>query len=245
MEGEELAAITIKTLIKAYAVDDLPGGLIDCRSSTVIGCPAPSYKLGVKAGLTSILPFSLDGQAGSEALQALIFIRYMEQLKDNGVILSTVQRMVPPDTRLKENGFPLADAAASILISLTEKKFDKGFKVLSTAIGQRAKGWDAVLEFVLKEVVEKVGLTKEMIQWSIAHRFSVSFLETVASILPECSHVTRDIYLEVDFGCADSFISLNRVFGKKYSTLNGIGLVWFAGRFGSVGVALLERYERS
>ncbi|MBN1618752.1 hypothetical protein JW887_05440 [Candidatus Dojkabacteria bacterium] len=244
-EGEELAAATIKSLLESHAAAKLSKVLIDCRSSAAIGGPAPSYKLGAKAGLTSILPFSLSGQSGTEAVQALIFARHIQQIEMSGGIISTVQKIAQPDNRLKANGYPLADAAASVFISGTPNMTGLRFKLLSVTIKQRTQDWESVINSIVKEVISQAGLTNQSVQWVVSHRFSDSFLNAIQKVLPKYLHLIRDLYPEFDFGCVDSFISLNRIFQKKDTDPNGIGLLWFVGRFGAVGAILLELQERS
>lgn len=244
MEGEELAAMAIKPLLETYTIGELPSVLVDCRSSAPVGGPAPTYKLAAKTGLPSILPFSIGGQAGSEVVQALFFLQHMEQIKNKGAIISAVQRVVPPDTRVKEHGFPLADAAASIFLSNCEIKVGKSFKVLGIGIEQKIKNWQEALDSVLTESTERAGIKREEIKWAIAHRFSNAFLIIAQKALPDSTWLTRDWYPEFDFGCADSLISLNCFFGKKIaSSPNGIGIVLFAGRFGAIGAILLKSYN--
>lgn len=162
-----------------------------------------------------------------------------------GGIISTVQKMVQPDSRLKTNGYPLADAAASVFISGTQDMTGLWFKLLSVTIKQLTQDWETALKSMVDEVLSQAGLTIQKVQWVVSHRFSNLFLNSVQKILPKSSHLVRDIYPEFDFGCVDSFISLNRIFHKEYPNPNEIGLLSFAGRFGTVGAILLEPQERS
>lgn len=240
MDGEEVAASAIRALLTDYYADFAPNVLIDCRSSAAIGGPAPTYKLAAKADLTNILPFSLGGQAGTEVVHALAFLQHMGHEMRGGAIISALQRVVPPDSRIQEDGFSFADAAATVGVSISQKAFAKSFHILGVAIVQKSQNWHDTLQTVLKSVLRKSGLTEESIKWSIAHRSCDSFLLATKEILPNARWLVRDLYPDFDFGCVDPLISLDRLFAAISHPPAGNGVVWSVGRFGAVGAVLLN-----
>lgn len=240
MDSETLAASAMKPLLTDSHTALRLNVLVDCRSSAPIGGPAPTYKLAAKTNLTNVLPFSLAGQAGAEVAHALVFLQHMGHEMKGGAIISALQRVVPPDARMREDGYPLADAAAAVGVSTSPTAFAKNFHVLGVAIAQKSQNWHDTLQPVLKSVLGKSGLTKESIQWVIAHRVCDSFLMAARETLPHARWLVRDLYPDFDFGCVDPLISIDRLFVAISNPPTGNGVIWFAGRFGAVGAVLLN-----
>jgi len=240
-DAEDLAARAVKQVLSIEGNDRLKVNLlVVCRSSAAIGGSAPTYRLSAKAGLRNALPFSLAGQAGAEVAQALTFVRHMSWEANGVVVISAVQRVVPPDARVRTNGFPFADAAAAIVVARSRGALAKAFRVLSVVSGQSVASRGDSAETVLSRAVEVAGVARPSIKWAIAHRCSAEFESAVRRTLPDALWLSRDLYPSNDFGCADSLIALQRVFTSASEPPCGLGALWFAGRFGAVAVVLLD-----
>ena len=241
-DAEDLAACAIRRLLGRSEGNEHSAVemLVDCRSSAAIGGSAPTYRLAAKASLRKALPFSLAGQAGAEVAQALTLIQHMPWEKGGAVVISAVQRVVPPDTRASSNGFPLADAAAAIMVARSPMAFAKSFRMLSVASGQSKENQGDKPETVLDRVIEAAGIALQSIKWAVAHRSSREFENAVQNVLPDATWLTRDLHPDVDFGCADLLISLQRIFTSEVTPPAGIGALWFRGRFGAIAVVLLD-----
>ena len=242
MDTEDLAACAIKQVLETEVGNELltVEMLVDCRSSAAIGGSAPTYRLAAKAGLRTTLPFSLAGQAGAEVAQALTFIQHMSWEESKVVVISAAQRVVPPDTRVWPSRFPLADAAAAIIVARSPIALGKSFRVLSVASGQLEDSQGDKPETVLNRAAETARIAPQNIRWAVAHRCSREFEGVVQRALPNAVWLTRDLHPTVDFGCADSLISLQRVFTIEPTPPAGIGALWFIGRFGATAVILLD-----
>lgn len=238
LEREELAAAAIMPLLRERYRDCSPDVLIDCCSSAAIGGPAPTYKLAVRSGITRVLPFALDGQSGAEVAHALLFLRHMLHEMRTGAIISAVQRVVSPDSRLREDGFPLADAAAAV--DCSPAALPEGFRVLGVTVGRSTGEWRRTLGTMLKEALRRIEVSEEEIEWSVAHRCCEPFLLAAQKTLSGARWMVRDLYPGFDFGSADTLVSLRRLHTTAALALTGIGVLWFVGRFGSIGCVSVE-----
>lgn len=241
LDREELAASALRALLRGRCRNGFPDILIDCCSSPEVGGPAPTYKLAARSGLAKVLPVAIDGQAGAEAAHALLFLRHMSREMPKGAVLSAVQRFAPPDPRAHRDGFPLADGAAAVDCSVNP--LPNSFRVLGVAVGQLVGEWRSLLDSLLKRAEEEAHVSEAAIEWSVAHRCCTSFLLAAEQALPHARPMVRDLHPECDFGCADTLISLARLCTTSSVALTGIGVLWFVGRFGSVG-SVLVHYQR-
>lgn len=241
MDAEDFASRAIKRVIDSLVSSEplTIELLIDCRSSAAIGGSAPTYRLAAKAGLRKALPFSITGQAGTEVAQALLFLQHMPLGKRGAAIISAVQQVVPPDTRVHPEELPLADGAAAAVIAQSPKMLGKSFQILSVAIGQSANRQDATLRNVLGHAVKIAGIAKQDIQWIITHRCTGELEDSVQKTLPQSTLLARNEHTDYDFGCADLLISLHKTAMEPTFT-GGIGALWFKGRFGTIAVVLLD-----
>lgn len=240
ISGEELAIAAIKPLLTEDRTDWTPSMLIDCRSSTAISVPAPTYEVAAKTHLNSSLPLLLQGSAGGEVPHALHFLQKMGHRMREGCIVSAVQRVAVPDGRLRASALPLADAAAAITVFDDPTVLGKSFRILSIALAQRSTEWRDALEAVLVEALRPAGLEREAIRWCIAHRLSNSFLLAARDALPSATWLVRERYREFDFGCADPLVSLSELSATVPCPLGETGVVLFGGRFGAIGAVVLK-----
>lgn len=239
LSREEFAARAVGALLSRQDRSGPPGVLVDCCSSATVGSPAPTYKLAVNCGLAKVLPFAVDGQAGAEVGHAMLFLRHiLRAVNENAVVVAT-QRVTPPDSRLCQNAFPLADGVAAVECSLTP--LPGGFEVVGLAVGQFTNNWQSILRSLLEMAALEAGVPTTSIQWSIAHRYSRPFVLAVEDVLPGGRSLARDLQLECNFGCADTLISLHRQCLIAGPELRGIGVLWFVGRFGSIAAVLVCR----
>ena len=242
MNTEELAACSIRQLLSNAPVVKKPelGMLIDCRSSAAIGGSAPTYRLAAITGLQRILPISLSAQAGTEVAQALFFLELMLNNTDGMAVVSAVQRVVPPDRRNRDCSFPLADASAALLVS-TSPVFSSGcFQLLAVALEQTPLGTKDNHIWLFEQVLQKAGLDYKDVKWSIAHRYSDEFCAGVIGIRQHVKWLNREEHLEVNFGCADSLISLRSISEKQLDARDDVGILWFRGEFGAGAAVLLK-----
>lgn len=239
IDRETMATAAIAPILGYYQSDQKPDILVDCHSSAAIGGPAPCYKLASLCGLTRIMPFSLSGQYGTEVVYAFLFLRTMLIDTTKTCLISTTQRIVKPDKRLREGWFPLGDAAGAIAVASSPIIPNPAFRILGVSISQDSQEWLDLITTTFDDVLIQSGLGRNDVQWAIAHRCTEPFLDAAKSILPSVAWLVRDVFPSVDFGSVDPLVSLFTI--SQMASFPGVGVVWFAGRFGSVGAILLER----
>lgn len=241
MSNEEFASSAISMLLNNECNGWVPDMLIDCRSSAAIGGPAPTYRLEKTIGLTTTLPILLEGQGGTEVVQALLFIKHMEEALRKGVILSALQRVVIPDHRRVINGYSLGDACASVGFAGSPLAFGKSFHILNALLKKRSNNWSETINDLSEEILSQQSISRKSIDWIIVHRYSKDFLEDLHKIYQErVQWLERDEYQEINFGCCDPFITLYNVFSVKSNPPKGLGLIWFVGRFDTLGAVLVN-----
>jgi hypothetical protein len=163
----------------------------------------------------------------------------MEQKMKTGAIISIVQQVTSQDIRLSHNDLPFADAAVAIGIATSPIAFGKSFHVLGTAVAQVSRGGQNRLETVLDEALEQSGINKE-IGWAIGQRCSRTFLLAARDVLPGARWLVRDLYPDLNFGGADTLISLHSLFVMASRPPAGKGVIWLAGESGFVGVLVID-----
>lgn len=236
-DREELAASAIEPLLEERDKSSMPEILVDCCSSAMIGGPAPTYKLASRCGLTKTLPFALDGLVGSEVAYAILFLQLVMVNKDGESIVSSVQRVVSPDSRIREHRFPLGDAAAAVICSCD--RMETGFRVDGVACGRVQSSWRQAVVGILQDLLRKADVAKGLIKWSVGHRYSESFSSAAQEALYPIEWLVRDKYPEVNFGCCDVFVSLGQLNSSSKAAPAGTGILWFVGDFGSVAAVLV------
>lgn len=112
--------------------------------------------------------------------------------------------------------------------------------MLGVVVGQLTGDWRGIVDTLLSDALRKTEVDEKAIHWSIAHRCCEPFLWAAQNALPHAKWMVRDLYPEFDFGCVDTLVSLNRLFNSPAHESTGIGVLWFVGRFGSVGSVLVE-----
>ncbi len=237
LETEDFAASAIKRMFNSSGIAPDEMGvemLIDCRSSAAIGGAAPTYKLAAKASLHKSLPFSLSGQAGAEVGQAINYLQNMQWDPTRLVVISAVQRVVPPDARFHPDNLPLGDAAAAICVAHFPMPFIKNFRILSVVSAQSENVTQAKFDKVFKDLIEKSEINPAAIRWSILHCSNKVNNNYVKGALPTTTWLSRRSFRSVDFGCADVLISLQKIFEHAPTSLEGIGILWFLGKFGAI-----------
>jgi len=235
LETEDFAARAIKKMLGDSNVECDETGiemLIDCRSSAAIGGAAPTYKLAAKAGLRKSLPFSLSGQAGTEVGQALNYLQNMKWNPAKLIVISAVQRVVPPDTRLHPDYLPLGDAAAAICVARFPMSSIKSFRILSIVSTQSENVTQNSFDTAFTHLIEKGEVNPASIRWSIIHSSHKD--SYIQGILPKATWLFRRSFRSVDFGCVDLLITLRKIFEHAPASLDGIGILWFLGRFGAI-----------
>lgn len=240
LNAEELAACAIRQALTFTTTDGSSPVevLVDCRSSAAIGGSAPTYVLCAKANLRSVLPFSLSGQAGVEGAQGLYFAARMMRSRAGSAVLSTVQRIVPPDSRHMPSVLPLADAAAAVVASASP--VSKGFRLYTVELGRQGPDDGENVRVLLKSALMRAQLERQAVAWTINHRFSAEFDQHVRASLPTANWLIRERQPEFNFGCADPLISLHSIFAASPTPPTGIGVLWFRGLHGALAAVILE-----
>jgi hypothetical protein len=245
LEAEDLAAIALRPLLTDRYSDWTPNVFLDCCSSATIGDSSHATELAKTMELTTALPYTFGGQGGTEVIQAFQFLQNIEQEMNREAILCASQKAIPSGNGFHDKEFPVAEAVAAIAISMSPLAFAKSFRVVSTASTHRIGDWQDGLGDILDEVLEHAGTAKEGIEWSIAHRFSDSFLQAAREALPHAKWLVRELYPEFNFGCADPLISLQNLFVAMPRPPIGTGVIWFVGKLNSVGVILINAHSVS
>jgi hypothetical protein len=235
---EDLMATAGRCVLRRCAQDWSPDVLIDCRSSPPVGGPAPTYVIAAELGTTRLLPFSLQGLGGAEVAQALQLVGFLRNRLGSGAVLCAGQKIVAPDTRFAADSFPLADGAVAIAISLDPYAIGARLRLLSVGIRQQTNRRHEVIQGVLDDALGHAGIARDQISWSACHHFSQSFLDEVAELLPNVPLFRRNSFHSLDFGCADTLITIADA--ADLDTCSGYGIAWFIGRFGALGAAILE-----
>ena len=239
-ENEKYVVQCIDLLRKSETENWFPSLFVDCRSSAPIGGPAPTYRIIKDSGIITTLPILLQGQAGSEVLQAIILVSQMKEHLKKGVLITALQRVVYPDSRSYHDKFQLGDAVAAIGVASSPLAFGKSFHVVGFSIAQCSTESHQDFEFTVKKLLRECGITNPNRLWAISPSLDKDIRQDLSQILPDVRWVNRDIHPDINFGCADSLISLHSTFVNSQNPPLGIGLLWFAGRFGSLGLLVLD-----
>ena len=78
MDSDEMAAHVVAQLLESGTETSEIQFLVDCRSSITGKVPAPTYKVAVLNHIKSVIPISIQGQGGTEAVQALVIMKDVE-----------------------------------------------------------------------------------------------------------------------------------------------------------------------
>lgn len=236
--AEELAAEAAQQTLELLTDNGNVGLFFDCRSAPALGGPAPAYRLLDRLGLRSAQPIALSGQAGAEVAQAFVFLRrVLRQHTVDLAIVSACQCVAWPDSREVDGDPPLGDGAACVVVGGERRRFSFALKLHGATVGQ-GKGRPGRVALTVERALEQAGLHREHITWSLlpgdnTTGFSCDVLPTGTVIF------SRKCWSNIDFGCADVLISLHELVTGGLPP--GLGCVFLAGRFGSIGVLLVER----
>lgn len=235
MYSEELAVKAIKQL----EIDDNVSLLIDCRSSVSASAPASTYKIAIESGLNNVLPFSIQRLRGTEVVQSIKFLQNMPDISNKIIIVGT-QRLLPGDQRVRKKHYSLADASMAFYVTQNQDEVNEGFQIVAADISRIKKNVKAVLDATLNKCLKFAHLTRDVIGWMVIHQDSQSFTKSIKDNFPDINLFFRDINPYYNFGCADPFITLNRIFRKKLDIKKKTGLVWVNGLNGTIGCMLLK-----
>ncbi len=240
-DSDELAAAVVQRVMEQGAAKEDIRFLADCRSSITGKVPAPTYRAAVLGGLKDIVPFSIQNQAGTEAVQAVIILR--EMMREKGFAMgcvSAVQKLNKGDCRKEDNYYPFGDGAAAVLL---HKNADQGFQIL-----------DVLIKKMPDVTEEKICRTVKgfcMPEWIIYQQMDERMKQAMEKIFPSADILTREKYREIDFGCADVLISLAMLAQKNILRDGSVGCAVFVGRTGHIGAMVLrfvkgeETYDKS
>jgi hypothetical protein len=185
--------------------------LFDCHSSAVVEGPAVTYDIAKTANLTHVKPISLSGQGGTEFVQCLKFLD-KDDLFNHAICISS-QIIYAPDTRLINCGYPLGDAVSVCLISTMP---------------------------ILGRTQFKIRTGECQTDWLIVHSFSEETKLCASSIgSPKIVYI-RDLFENINFGCADVFVTLKEV-SKKENIIGTKGLLQCIGMYENSANFIVEK----
>jgi hypothetical protein len=238
MDSDELAARMIGKLIgKGINKEDI-SFLADCRSSITGKVPAPAYKVAVLNDLKDITPFSIQNQAGTEVVQAIMILREMMVEKNYTMgCVSAVQKLNKGDNRKGDNVYPLGDGAASVLIS---KEANQGFQILDLAVRKVKDISEERIYQIVKDIFCQKDLDRKEPDWIVNQVADEKMNNIMKKIFPSASILFREKYSEIDFGCADVLISLALLSEMDKLKNDSIGCTVFLGRTNHIGIMLLH-----
>lgn len=236
-DSDEMAGKIVGQLLNEGVEIEKVQILCDCRSSITGKVPAPSYHVAVLNDIKNVLPFSIQGQAGTEGMQALVILQQMMKDKNLGSgVVSLVQKLNKGDKRVEEKEYILGDGGAGLFI---ERQAQSGYEIL----GITMKREDSVLEKsivdIVNELCEKAGISLEQIAWSICQNVS----EPLKQQLPTAVMYNRKEQQCVNFGCGDTFITLGEMDQEAVLSDNDIVLMLSVGKTNHIG-AMLLRYRK-
>ncbi len=234
--ASDIAASVVSELISDVDMP-LPTTLIDCRSTTMLDGPSPTYRLAASCGLHRATCWSLSGLGGGEVGEAML------QLSGLGIstaVISAIQAIQVPDTRAIANGYPLGDAGAAFMLSATRPISTLAWRICGFAMTQLRLGESPEphhFRSLAADACRSERVPIEAIRWCVAQHVSAAFLTAVGSAFPQqTGEYSPRPHPEVNFGCADVPLTI------ALSTLQrtGIGALVFGGRFGSLSLVLLD-----
>lgn len=232
-EGETLGAAALRLTLLDAPEGAWPATVHDCRCDPAIGSPAASYKLLAKAGLTRAVPLSLQGQYGTEAIQALVF-RLLEN--GGGSPLTALSAISWPVQRDEDTAMHCAPAGAAFLIS-SHRPNGGGFRLLGAAVARHPTDRMAATLRALEDARVQARIGHRELDWAVVHNGRAGLAEAVAVGQPELGIRFRERGLDADYGCADLMVSLNELGSTLPVGMPGILIG--AGRFGMVGAFIV------
>jgi|APSaa5957512622_1039677.scaffolds.fasta_scaffold22149_2 hypothetical protein len=214
--------------------------LLDCRSTTVGPGPAPTYRLAARVGLRFAVPLCLSGQKGTEVPQALSLLDADAQQVESAAVVSAVQVIHHPDSREYEGAFPLGDAAAAIITAQRPIPGFRGFDIVAVGLAQGTDDQKATLAAAIGRAIESASMVTDQISWVVAHHYSPCLYASLDAVMPGSVKLSRREHPGINFGCADTLISLAMINDSSEQLSRGTGLLVFAGRHGCVGALLVQ-----
>lgn len=236
-EREHFISNPLKELLKGWSQEEKPDILVDCSSSTTYGGPAQVYKLAKLIQIPRCMPVTFTGSGGTEFVQGLEHVRNMKNKIGNGIAFSISQTILTPQSRRNGNDYLLGDAAVSLMVTPTFHKNKSKIELLDLNTIQLTKYSD--INKVKKYInlsIEKLGISKEDIKWSVPHNYNNSIADIVADLLPFAKIITRAEFSYINFGCADPFITLKYCKEER----KDIGIVWSMGRFHTISYMIVS-----
>lgn len=241
-DREEFISISLRPLLKEFdLLGRQPEILFDCYSFAPVGGPAHTYKLAILNKLPRIMPIALNGQAGTEILQAIQFIKGFKDKITDGVIVTASQLVTWPDSRVSSKSYRFSDASASVIISPSiYPRFTK-FEVLKTYLFQFSS--EASYEYINSQIqlhFVQSRIKRDSVHWSIFHNYNNDYKNIMSSMFPNATTLNRSEDNLENFGCADPLVTLHNIYENKISSLQGVGIIWFVGRYNSIGYLLVR-----
>ena len=233
--ASEIGAKVVSELLSRCEISD-PEALVDCRSATMLDGPAPTYRLAAGCSLRKATCWSLSGVGGVEVAEALIQVR---GLGVHTAVVSAVQTVRFPDTRVIPAGYPLGDAVAATLASLTRPLHGRSWRIracLLRQLGPEECINPQHIRSLLTCACAIEGVSERDVRWRVTQHLSDHFKDCVARAFPKSTRELRSrTPSSVNFGCADTLVTLT-----MSADTEGLGALVMAGRFGAFGIVLLD-----
>lgn len=208
--------------------------LYDCSSTALVNGPSSVYRIAKKQGLIYVTPIALGGTGGTEFAQGLKLFMGDERKENASFILSQIVNS--PDEREKPDGYMRGDAASAVMVSKNRKNGQFVFRVLKVDIIQTSGSGEEQ-----RIAVEKmIQAAPKPIKWLIADRVSKEIFQRTTQSPEEIKVLDRKSYPNIDFGCADVFITLNEIFSNDIKKIRGCGFLCLMGQYGNVSGIVVE-----
>lgn len=202
----------------------VPEILVDCREWPVVDCPAPTYRLALRLGLTDVLPFQVTAPLGVEPVAGLLLLA--DLLQGEAEALMVVSQALPPGEARRRGRRLVADGVAVLRL----RRGGRGLKLSAAALGQACPA--AVLDAALGAAdCRRVDL-----------RWAAPAGETPNAKwnLPrECEISLHRHAQEFSFGVVDPFAAWGGA-GRR----QGTGALLFAGPHGAAGAVIVTEEDK-
>jgi hypothetical protein len=232
-EAETIAGAALRLALLDASEIIKPSKVFDCRSSPAIGSPSPSYKLLMKAGMERAVPLCLQGQYGTEAIQALLFGLLEQQ---NGGALMALSALNWP-LQSQWGGITRSAAVGAAMLLTNQRPRSGGFRLLAAATSRDPIDSLAAVRCVMADTMQRVGIVTEAPSWAIVHNGPSELIDAVTNYQPQLVILKRATYLNTDFGCADLMVSLKEL--EPTLPIGTPGILVGTGRSGMAGAIIV------
>ncbi len=230
-----IAPMLVEQLSKSGCNPESISYLFDCQSTAVVEGPAATYSLAKAAGLFHTKAVLFSGQGGTEFAQCIEFL--LRDVSLRHALCVSSQIVSEPDTRQDGIRYPLGDAAAVTLVSREAVPAFSDLKIISIELDNLKNKPSAIAALIQN----KIDLSNERIKWIIVQNESEETVDLREPGSMNRLRYRRQDFQEVNFGCADVFVTLKALICDKERFHRGDrGILFFLGRFGAAAVMEVE-----